>query len=120
MKILITCQYYWPDNFLINEIAEDLVKRGNQVTVLTGLPDYSSTKIPKKYKFGKNRREEHNGVRIIRVPIIARHHGFIMRVINYMSYYISSSIYAHTHKLDFDVIFAYQLAPIFMVNPGII
>lgn len=75
MNVLITCQYYWPDNFLINEIAEELVKKGNKVTVLTGLPDYATTKIPKKYKFGKNRHEYHNGVEIIRVPIIARHHG---------------------------------------------
>ena len=120
MKILITCQYYWPDNFLINEIAEDLVKRGNKVTVLTGLPDYATTKIPKEYKLGR-RKEIHNGVEIIRVPIIARHHGFIMRVINYLSYFISSSIYAKTHDFnDYDVIYAYQLAPILMVNPGMI
>lgn len=120
MKILITCQYYWPDNFLINEIAEDLVKRGNKVTVLTGLPDYVTTKIPKEYKLGR-RKEIHNGVEIIRVPIIARHHGFIMRVINYLSYFINSSIYAKTHDFnDYDVIYAYQLAPILMVNPGMI
>lgn len=121
MKILITCQYYWPDNFLINEIAEEFVKRGNKVTVLTGLPDYSTTKVPKEYRWGKKRREIHNGVEIIRVPIIARHHGFIMRVINYLSYFITSSIFAKTHDFsDYDVIYAYQLAPILMVNPGII
>ena len=121
MKILIVCQYYWPDNFLITEIAEDLVKKGHKVTVLTGLPDYSSTKIPKEYKWGKRRHEFHNGVEIIRVPIIARHHGFIMRVFNYLSFFINSSIYAKTHDFsDYDVIYAYQLAPILMVNPGII
>lgn len=121
MKILIVCQYYWPDNFLITEIAEDLVKKGHKVTVLTGLPDYSTTKIPKEYKWGKRRHEFHNGVEIIRVPIIARHHGFIMRVFNYLSFFINSSIYAKTHDFsDYDVIYAYQLAPILMVNPGII
>lgn len=121
MKILVTCQYYWPDNFLINEISEELVKRGHEVTVLTGLPDYSTTKVPKKYKSFRNRKEIHNGVKIIRVPIIARHHGFFMRVINYLSYIITSSNYAKTHNFkDYDVIYCYQLAPIFMVNPGMI
>lgn len=120
MKILITCQYYWPDNFLITDIAEDLVKRGHKVTVLTGLPDYATTKIPKDYKWFKKRHEFHNGVEIIRVPIIARHHGFIFRVLNYLSYYICSSIYTLSHKIETDVIFSYQLAPILMVNPGII
>lgn len=120
LKILITCQYFWPDNFLVNEIAEEFVKRGHKVTVLTGLPDYATTRIPKEYKWFKKRHEYHNGIEIIRVPIIARHHGFIFRVLNYLSYFITSSIYAHTHKLDCDVIFAYQLAPILMVNPGMI
>ena len=120
MKITIVCQFYWPDNFLVNEIAEDLVKRGNKVTVLTGLPDYATTKVPKEYRFFKRRHETHNGVEIIRVPIIARHKGFIFRVLNYMSFYINSSIYALTHKIDTDVIFAYQLAPILMINAGMI
>ena len=121
MKILITCQYYWPDNFLINEIAADLVSKGHKVTVLTGLPDYSTTKVPKEYKWGKRRHEEHDGVEIIRVPIIARHHGFVMRIINYMSYFINSSIYARTHNFsNYDVIYVYQTAPVLMINPGMI
>ena len=120
MKILITCQCYWPDNFLINEIAEELVKRGHDVTVLTGLPDYATTKVPKQYKFWKNRKEIYNGVKIIRVPIIARRHGFILRVINYISYFITSSLYARFHKFNTDIIFAYQLAPVLMVNPAMI
>lgn len=120
MKILITCQYYWPDNFLITDIAEELIKKGHSVTVLTGLPDYSTTKVPKEYKFGKRRKETHNGVNIIRVPIIARRKGFFFRVLNYLSFFITSSLYAMTKKIDADVIFAYQLAPILMVNPALI
>ena len=120
MKILITCQYYWPDNFLISEIAEDLVKRGHKVTVLTGLPDYSTSKIPKKYKWGKNRKEKHNGVEILRVPIIARHHGFVFRVFNYLSYFITSSFYARIHKFEADVVFSWQTAPVLMINPAMI
>lgn len=120
MNILVVCQYYWPDNFLINDICEELVKRGNKVTVLTGLPDYATTKIPKEYKWFKRRKENHDGVEIIRVPIIARHHGFIFRVFNYLSFFINASLYAHTHKIDADVVLSYQTAPVLMVNPAII
>ncbi len=118
MKLLIVCQYFWPDNFLINEIAEELLKRGNEVTVLTGLPDYATTRIPEEYKHGKNRIQNHNGIKIIRVPIIARHHGLIMRVFNYLSFMISGTRYIKKNNIDCDVIFSYQLAPIFMVNPA--
>ena len=46
MKIVMVGQYYWPENFLINEIAEELVNRGHKVTVLTGLPDYATNYVP--------------------------------------------------------------------------
>lgn len=49
MKILIVSQYYFPEQFLINEIAPELVKEGNQVTVLTGLPNYPDGVIKKGY-----------------------------------------------------------------------
>lgn len=120
MKIVIVGQYYWPDNFLVNEIAEELVIRGHQVTVLTGLPDYTTNYVPKEYKWGKNRHEKRNGVEIYRVPIIARHTGFIFRVLNYLSFFISSSLFALFHNFDADVIMNYQTAPVLMGNAGII
>ena len=120
MKIVIVGQYYWPENFLINDIAEDLVRRGHDVSVLTGLPDYATNHVPQEYKFGKNRDETRNGVKIHRVPIIARRHGIFFRVLNYLSFWITSSIYAMTHNYQADVILSYQTAPIFMCAGGIV
>ena len=120
LKIIIVGQYYWPDDFLVNDIAEDLVQRGHQVTVLTGLPDYTTNHVPKEFKGFHRRHEFHNGVEIIRVPIIARHTGFFFRVLNYLSFYINSSIYAHLIGLNADVILSYQTAPILMANAAII
>lgn len=120
MKIVIVGQYYWPENFLVNEIAEELVNRGHKVTVLTGLPDYSTNYVPEQYKHGKNRHEIRNGVEIFRVPIIARRSGFFFRVLNYCSFAITSSYFAHFHKFDADVIMAYQTAPVLMGNAAIV
>lgn len=120
MKIIIVGQYYWPDNFLVNDIAEELVKRGNKVTVLTGLPDYATNHVPTEYKWFRKRHEVRNGVEIIRVPIIARHKGFIFRILNYISFFTTSSIYAKFARLDADIIMAYQTAPVLMGNAGIV
>ena len=120
MKIVLVGQYYWPDNFLINEIAEELVNRGHKVTVLTGLPDYATNYVPEEYKHGKNRHEIRNGVEIYRVPIIARRTGFFWRVLNYLSFFITSSVFALVHKFEADVIFAYQTAPVLMGNAAIV
>ena len=40
MKILIVTQYFYPENFKSNDMAFELVRRGHDVTVLTGIPNY--------------------------------------------------------------------------------
>ncbi len=40
MRILIVTQYFWPENFRINDLAAGLVELSHRVTVLTGKPDY--------------------------------------------------------------------------------
>ncbi len=36
MKILIVTQYFYPENFGINDLAIELKKRGHEVTIFTG------------------------------------------------------------------------------------
>ena len=50
MKILIVCQYYYPENFVITKIAEQMVKDGYEVHVLTGKPNYGYGYILPSYK----------------------------------------------------------------------
>ena len=40
MRILIVSQYFWPESFLVNDLAVGLREKGHQVTVLTGIPNY--------------------------------------------------------------------------------
>jgi glycosyltransferase involved in cell wall biosynthesis len=119
MKILIVGQYYYPDDFRINDISYLLVSMGHDVTVLTGLPDYTNGKIPKEYRWFKKRKETYRGVKIIRVPVIARRKGVFLRIINYVSFLVSSTIKAMFMSRDFDVIFCYQTSPITMANAAV-
>ena len=48
MRILVISQYYFPEDFRINDICEGLVARGHEVTVVTGIPNY-----PHGYVFEK-------------------------------------------------------------------
>lgn len=120
MKILIVGQYYYPDHFRINEISRELVVRGHEVTVLTGLPDYTTGKIPREYRFFRKRRERIDGVDVVRVPVIARHTGPIWRCVNYLTFLINSTIYALFGKKDYDLIFSYQSSPITMANAAVV
>lgn len=121
MKILVICQYYYPEQFRINDICETLAKReNNEVTVITGLPNYPSGKVSEKYKFFKKRKEKINGVNIIRCFEIGRRKGIFWRILNYMSFMISASIKTLLISKDFDTIFVYQLSPITMTIPAIV
>lgn len=119
MNILIVGQYYYPDNFRINEISQALAEEGNRVDVLTGLPDYSTGKIPKEYKLFRKRKENLNGVNVTRVPIIARRKGVFWRALNYVSFMINSTLYAAFCRKNYDIIIAYQTSPITMANAAI-
>lgn len=120
MKILVICQYFYPEQFKINDICTQLVQEGNEVTVLTGLPNYPSGKVDRKYKWFKHRIEKFNRVQIIRCWLIGRGTGMVRLALNYVSFAISSSIKSLFLKRNFDIILVYQLSPITMALPAII
>ena len=92
MKILILSQYFWPENFKINNLSEYLSRRHN-VEILTSIPNYphgyifkNFVKNPKKFDFYKK-------MKIYRAPQITRGKGSIIRIFfNYISFFIASFI----------------------------
>ena len=119
MKILIVSQHYWPENFRITDIAESLVSRGHQVTVLCGLPNYPKGYIFDGYKHGENRIQDHNGVRIIRAKEIGRRKDIIFRFLNYYSFPYHANKLIRKLDKDFDVVLVNELSPIMSAVPGI-
>lgn len=120
MNILVISQYYFPEQFRINNICEELVKKGNNVTVLTGLPNYPKGHIEKGYRWFRKRKENINGVNVKRCWEIGRRQGNVFRLLNYCSYMISASIKAIFMGGKYDVVYIYQLSPVLMAIPGII
>ena len=120
MKILVVCQHFYPENFRINDICYELVKKGNDVTVLTGLPNYPKGKVLKEYKWHKNRNQAINGVKIKRCSLVGRGNSTLKMMINYMWFAIFGSIKAIFMKKDFDLVYVYQLSPITMTWPAIV
>ncbi len=120
MRILVICQYYYPEQFRINDICEELVCRGHEVTVITGVPNYPKGEIYKGYEHGERKDEIINGVRVHRCFTVPRKKGTFFRVLNYFSYALSSSIYVKVSKFQsqkeeqFDVVLVNQLSPVMM------
>ena len=120
MRILVVCQHFYPEQFRINDVCFELVKKGHDVTVLTGLPNYPKGKILSEYRFFKNRKQKVKGVNIVRVSLIGRGKSTIRMGFNYLSFLINGSLKALFMKKNFDVVYVYQLSPITMAIPAII
>ncbi|KAF0188944.1 MAG: group [Desulfobulbaceae bacterium] len=121
MKVLIVSQYFWPENFRINDLATGLIERGYKVTVLTGMPNYPEGKLFPGYGFFI-RREEYKGVEIIRVPLVSRGNGRSSRLIaNYISFALMACLLGpFLCRGQFDLIFVCQLSPVTVGLPALL
>lgn len=121
MKILIVSQYFYPENFRINDICVGLKERGHEVTVLTGKPNYPFGKFYKGYNFFNKNFENWNGINIYRSNLLLRGNGTgISLLLNYFSFAILSSIRLFFIRLKFDKVFVFAPSPITVGFPGIV
>lgn len=112
-------QYYYPEQFRVNDLCETWANEGKDVTVLTGIPNYPQGKFFNGYSFFKKRREIVNGVKIIRIPIIPRGKSSIMLALNYFSFIFSGLFWKLFHQDDYDSIFVYEVSPMTQALPAI-
>ena len=120
MRILVISQYFYPENFRINQLCLDLKARGHQVTVLTGKPNYPKGEYFENYSFKKNEDEQWEGIQILRVPLRARGRGSISLIRNYISfvYHANRRIKKIKHG-EFDIIYVFEVSPITVALPAI-
>ena len=117
MKILIVSQYYYPDPFSVSLVAEQLVKNGHDVTVLTGKPNYGYHKIVPGYE--KKDYEVFNGVKIYRVNVTPRKESKLSIVKNYLSFYFNARRFVNKLDDDFDIVYSVSLSPVISISPAI-
>lgn len=122
MRILIVTQYFWPENFRINDLCAELTKRGNKVTVLTGKPNYPAGVIFEDYKKQPSDFAEYEGCEIVRVPMLARGQGSSVKLmLNYFSFALSASLIGawKLRKKPYDIIFVYEPSPVTVGLPAV-
>ena len=120
MKILIISQYFYPEEFKINDLAKELVLRGHRVTVLTGKPNYPKGEYYEGYSFKGITREDYWGADIIRVPLRKRGRGKAINLVrNYFSFVFNANRYIHKNKMTFDAIFCFAISPITQAFPAL-
>lgn len=117
--ILVVSQYFYPEQFRINDICQEWVKRGYKVTVVTGLPNYPMGKVFNGYGLTKKRHEKWKGIEIIRIPLIPRGSSSVGLIANYMSFMVSGIIAGKLKNIKADYVFSFEVSPMTQVLAGI-
>jgi glycosyltransferase involved in cell wall biosynthesis len=121
LKILVISQYFWPENFRVNDLCFELKKRGYEVSVLTGKPNYPLGKFMSGYTFFNKKIEFYKGIKIYRTLLIPRGKGSSIRLVfNYLSFALFASIRIFFIFEKFDKIIVYQLSPATVGFPAIL
>ena len=123
MKLLVVTQYFWPENFRINELVQSLVGRGIDVQVLTGKPNYPEGEVYEGYQAGGSVIEDWSGINIFRVPLFPRGLGSSARLcLNYLSFIFSASVLGPwlLRGVKPDLIFVYATSPLLQALPALL
>ena len=121
MKALIISQYFYPENLRINDLVFSLQKRGHDIEVLTGKPNYPKGDYFKDYSWEGPKLEEIEGIKVHRANLILRKKGGGLRLfLNYFSFVFFGVFKILKLKNNFDKVFIYAPSPITVGILGIV
>lgn len=119
MKILVITQYFYPETFRVNTLCVELVKRGHEVTVMTGYPQYPQGKIYEGYGFNKPYATSWNGVRIERVKMRPRGRTPLGLLLNCYSFVHEGAKWVRKCKEKYDVVYVFEVSPVTVGLPAV-
>jgi len=120
-RILVVTQYFWPEDFRINDLCIELTGMGYMVEVQTGMPNYPNGDYLEGYSPWGPFKESWNSIRIFRVPQVPRKKGALFLVLNYLSFLLLSL--ARTPFLlcrRYEHIITVGLSPGFAITAGLL
>jgi colanic acid biosynthesis glycosyl transferase WcaI len=122
VRILVVSHYFWPENFRINDLVAELGRRGHEITVLAGLPNYPEGSVFPDYRRNPGGYAVYEGATVVRVPVVTRGKSRVRLALNYLSAMLSGASLGlwRLRTRSFDAIFVYQPSPITTCLPAIL
>jgi glycosyltransferase involved in cell wall biosynthesis len=119
LKINLFSYVFWPEQFLVNEMAQEISK-SHEVNVLTGIPNYPKGDFFEGYSLDKGPyRQRHQNVNILRYPIFPRKKGFLRLMLNYLSHFFGG-FFGQYFLPKADWAFVFATSPITTAIPAIL
>jgi colanic acid biosynthesis glycosyl transferase WcaI len=122
LRLLVVSQYFWPENFRINELVADLVGRGHEVTVLTGRPNYPEGQVFDEFGKDPDSFDRYEGATVLRVPLRPRGKGRLGLTLNYLSFVFWGTLLGPwlLRGRRFDSIFVFATSPVTAALPALL
>lgn len=110
IRIVFLSQWFDPEPGAKGLVfVRELIRKGFEVEVVTGFPNYPGGKVYPGYRIKLLQREIIDGIRITRLPLYPDHsHSAIRRIFNYASFAASSLVYCLFFMERKDVMYAYH------------
>ena len=118
-KLLIIGEAFYPEDFIINDLAKEWSSQGYQVEVLTRNPSYPFGKVYPGYKNKIYQKTWFSEILVHRVYLIEGYQSNkFIKILNYLSFVFFASWVALWIGRKFDKIFVYQTGPLTVALPG--
>lgn len=120
MRILIVSEVFYPENFIINDLALEWSSMGHTVEVLTQYPSYPQSYVYEGYVNNGYTIEDWDGIKIHRFPFIEGYkESVIKKIRNYWCFVSQGNKIAKKLGKGFDYVFVSQTGPLTVALPAL-
>jgi len=122
-KALILAERFYPEEFLVNSLAEAWQKQGNPFEVLTQAPSYPFGKVS-RYPGYKNRLYSTTGWNGTPVHRFFTVQGYkssrLLKILNYLNFVVTGTFCLLFLGKRYHTVFIYQTGPLTMALPAVL
>ncbi len=120
-KILIVTEYFYPEEFKINEIALAWQEKGYSVDVLTQNPTYPAGVILNNYKNSWYSKEDYNGLTVYRVKAVTGYkESLFKKILKYFTFMTLGSFVALKIGKKYDYVFGFDVGALTGMVPAVL
>lgn len=121
LKVLIITERFYPEEFLVNDLAAEWAAGGMQVDVLTQAPSYPAGKVFPGYSNKIFSAENWKGINIFRFfTVTGYRESLFFKLLNYLSFAATGSLAALFKARGYDRIFVYHTGPLTLALPAVL
>jgi len=120
-KILIVTEYFYPEEFKINEIALAWQEKGYKVDILTQNPTYPAGVILNNYKNSWYSKEDYKGLTIYRVKAVTGYKtSLFKKILKYFTFMVLGSFVALKIGKKYDYVFGFDVGALTGMVPAVL